>query len=447
MKKTIKEIKNDFKSKFFSQKTFLNTNKLFKVSKRIIPLGSQTFSKSHINWPKRKSPLFLTHGNGGRVFDVDGNEYVDLVGGLAPIILGYCDPEVDHAIKLQLNKGIIFSLANELEIKLSEKLIKHIPCAEQVRFGKNGSDATSAAIRLARYYTKKDRIAICGYHGWHDWFIGSTYRNKGVPESVQKLTHSFQYNSIEDLEKLFKEYPNEIAAVIMEPMTSEMPKKNYLNEIKKMTHRNKAILIFDEVITGFRYSIGGAQKYFNVKPDLACFGKSIGNGMPISFVAGKKEIMKGMEEIFFSGTFFGETLSLATCLAVIEKMEQFPVLNHVWNFGKELKNRVNLLINKNNLNKTLKLKGKDPWVLLEFFDRNKFNKFDIITFFKKNMIQNGVLISGSHNVCYAHNDLDMDVILNAYDYTLSKLKKSINNNTLKSEIKDCDSIKPIFKIR
>ena len=225
--------------------------------------------------------MFLTHGQGARVWDVDGNEYVDLVSALMPVVLGYNDPDVNYAVRNQLDKGVIFSLATELEAQLSEKLVEVIPCAEKVRFGKNGSDVTTAAIRVARAYTGRDKVIVCGYHGWQDWYIGSTTRNKGVPEAVQGLTYKVPYNDLDAVENLLKENPDQFAALIMEPMNVAEPAPNYLNDLKALLHKHGALLIFDEVITGFRFSIGGAQELFGVTPDLASFGKAMGNGMPI----------------------------------------------------------------------------------------------------------------------------------------------------------------------
>ena len=275
---------------------FKKSQQLLQRSLNVIPIGSQTFSKSYLQYPKGLSPLFLKKGLGSYVWDVDDNKYIDLVNGLLPIVLGYCDTDVDNAIKNQLEKGIVFSLSTELEIKLAEKLIYHIPSAEKVRFGKNGSDATSAAIRLARAYTKRDRVAICGYHGWHDWYIGSTTRNIGVPSAVSELSHRFKYNDIDSLQKLFRNYKNEFAAVIMEPMNTEIPTNNFLNEVQLLSKKNGALFILDEIITGFRYDLGGAQKLFGLTPDLSTFGKSMGNGMPISAIVGKAEIMDLMND-------------------------------------------------------------------------------------------------------------------------------------------------------
>ena len=204
---------------------YSRSNKLLARATKVIPLGSQTFSKSHIQYPKGASPMFLSHGSKGRVWDVDGNEYVDLVAGLLPILIGYCNKDIDNAIHAQLKQGITFSLATELEITLAEKLVEIIPCAEMVRFGKNGSDATAAAIRVARAHTQRDQIISIGYHGWQDWYIGATTRNKGVPSIIAELTHRVPYNDLSAVESLFQKNKGCIAAVLMEPMNTEYPRE------------------------------------------------------------------------------------------------------------------------------------------------------------------------------------------------------------------------------
>ena len=281
------------------------SQQLFKKASAVIPLASQTFSKSYLQYIKGRAPLFITRGQGAKVWDVDGNEYVDFINGLLCVVLGYCYPAVDQAIVKQLKNGISFSLPSPLEYELAQMLIKIIPCAEMVRFGKNGSDVTSGAIRLARAVTGRDEIAVCGYHGWHDWYIGSTARNLGVPKSTRRLTHKFEYNNLESLKMIFKKRKGKLAAVIMEPMNYVEPKGNFLQRVKSLAHQNGALLIFDEIITGFRYHLGGAQKLFGVTPDLATFGKSMANGMPIAALVGKKKYMKKVEDIFYSFTYCG----------------------------------------------------------------------------------------------------------------------------------------------
>ena len=309
-----------------------------------IPLGSQTFSKSRTQYPFGVSPYFITHGRGSRVWDADGNEYIDFINGLAAITLGYNDPDVNAAVAAQLNKGVIFSLPHPIEMEVAERIVGLVPCADMVRFGKNGSDATSGAIRLARAHTGRDRVAVCGYHGWQDWYIGSTARHRGVPLAVRELTHTFPYNDPEALDKLLAEHPGEFAAVILEPMNVAEPKPGYLAEVARLTRAHGALLVFDETITGFRYSPGGAQEYFGVTPDLATFGKGLANGFPVSAVAGRRDLMKLMEEIFFSFTFGGETLSLAASAATLDKLTRSDVCGHLARLGRRLMDGVDALV-------------------------------------------------------------------------------------------------------
>lgn len=278
--------------------SFKKSENFLKRAEKIIPIGSQTFSKSKIALPFSASPFFAQSGKGSKLYDIDGNEFLDFINGLASITLGYCDPTINQAVQKQLRKGVTFSLSTEKETELAELLVELIPCAEMVRFAKNGSDATSAAIRVARAYTRKDHVAVCGYAGWHDWYIGSTSRDLGVPSQVKKLTHKFQYNNINSLKNLLDSRKGEFAAVIMEPMNVQWPEPGFLKSVADLTRSHKALLIFDETITGFRFNLSGAQKTFNITPDLATFGKGMANGFPLSALVGKK-YMKIVEKIFF----------------------------------------------------------------------------------------------------------------------------------------------------
>lgn len=326
-----------------------------------IPLGTQTFSKSKTQYPFGVSPYYIERGQGSHVWDIDGNEYIDFISGLDCITLGYNDPDVNAAVMEQLQKGQIFSLPHALEVQVAEKIIDMVPCAEMVRFGKNGSDATAGAIRLARAYTGRDHVAVCGYHGWQDWYIGSTARNMGVPQATQALTHTFSYNMPESLESIFAQWPDQIAAVIMEPMNVEEPAHGFFQKVQELAQKNGAVFIFDETVTGFRFAKGGAQEYFGVIPDLATFGKGLSNGYPLSAIAGKSEIMKLMEEIFFSFTFGGETLALAAAWATLNKLEQEPVIETIEKQGSKVMQGVQTLIDKYELSPSLSISGHPSW--------------------------------------------------------------------------------------
>ena len=427
-------------------KDFTNTKKLLSRALETIPLGAQTFSRSHIQFPEDHAPLFLTHGDGGRVWDVDGNEYVDLICGLMPVVLGYRDPDVDAAVKEQLNRGITFSLATELEAEVAEKLVETIPCAEMVRFGKNGSDVNTGAIRVARAATGRERIAVCGYHGWHDWYVGATTRNKGIPRAVQQLTHPFMFNDLASLEKLFAEYPGEFAAVIMEPMNMVDPDPGFLQGVADKTRQEGAVFIFDEIITGFRFANGGAQEYFGVTPDLATFGKALGNGMPISAVVGRRNLMQEMEHIFFSSTFGGETLSLAAASALLDKMQREPVVEMLWRKGEEMVSQIHRHIAEFDLQQVLRLAGKAPWTVLEVKGCGDVRKEAIKTHLLSRLNTHGVLSVGVHSICYAHTNADLVQVVDAYAVALEELRRDLDAGAFEGRL-DCPVIEPVFTVR
>jgi len=426
-------------------RSYTGSRELLERAVKSIPLGSQTFSKSHIQYPER-APMFLTYGDGGCVWDVDGNRYVDYVMGLLPVVLGYRDPDVDKAISDQLACGISFSLATELEVALAEKLIELIPSAEMVRFGKNGTDATSAAVRLSRAFTGRDRIIACGYHGWQDWYIGATTRNKGIPEAVGNLTHMSPYNDLQAVHDLLNSHPGEFAALIMEPMNITAPNPGYLEELKSLLHEHGCLLVFDEIITGFRFSLGGAQELYDIKPDLSCFGKSMGNGMPISAIVGRADIMMEMEEIFFSGTFGGECLSIAASLAVINKMEREPVIASLWEKGDLLAKEIETLIATNELTDVISLNGAAPWKLLSFNDHPNARKELIRSVFIQEMLSRGVLLTASHNVSYAHDHENLSTTASAYSGALEFIRSRLREDSMEDALTG-PVIEPIFKVR
>ncbi len=422
------------------------SQELFKKVEKVIPLASQTFSKSYLQFIKGQAPLFADRAKGAKIWDIDGNEYVDMINALLPIVLGYQYPAVDNAIKSQLKAGIILSLPSPLEFELAKLLIKHIPSAEMVRFGKNGSDATTGAIRVARAHTGRDYVAVCGYHGWHDWYIGSTTRNLGVPKATQDQTLKFYYNDINSLENLFKKYPGKIAAVIMEPMNYVEPEKGFLESVKEVTHKNSALLIFDEVICGFRFNLGGAQKLFGVTPDLSTFGKSMANGMPISALVGKREYMQTVDKIFYSFTQGGELLSIAAAIATIKEMEKKKVIPYIWKIGKYLQDNTNELLIKHSLSEFIQVKGKPVWQIFMIQEQGGYSALQIKSFIQQEVLRAGFLWYGSHNMSFSHTKPQMEKLLKTYDRIFSELKTLIENKTLEKRIEG-GLITDIFKVR
>lgn len=424
--------------------TYINSESLLERAQQSIPLGSQTFSKSYTQYPLGVSPYFAEKADGSHLWDVDGNEYVDFINSLAAITLGYNDKDVIQAVKDQLEKGTIFSLSHKLEIEVAEKIIEMVPCAEMVRFGKNGSDATAGAIRVARAFTHRDHVAVCGYHGWQDWYIASTPRNLGVPKATCELTHTFTYNDLVSLEKILKSH--ECAAVILEPMNIQEPNPGFLESVKQLTHKYGALLIFDETVTGFRFSNGGAQELFGVTPDLATFGKGMANGYPISAVAGKQEYMKLMEEIFFSFTFGGETLSLAAALATLTKLQKKPVIEAMRAKGEILVYKLNALIKQYELCDLFAVSGNPVWSFFVLKESDEYDVWDMKTLYLQEMFASGILTLTTHNMSYAHTDEDIAKLMYAYDCFFSKVQSISNTNSVKDML-GCESLQPLFKVR
>jgi len=391
------------------------------------------------------SPLFIEKAKGCQVWDIDGNKYVDLVSSLASVTLGYGDARVDNAVRKQLRKGVTFSLPGTLEAEVAEMICELVPSAEMVRFGKNGTDATSAAVRLARAYTGKDRILVCGYHGWQDWFIGSTSRNKGVPESVANLTETFKYNDLISFREIV-ESRKDIACVIMEPMNSTFPAPGFLEGVREITKLHGIVLVFDETITGFRFSEGGAQAFFNVTPDLSTFGKGIANGFPLSVITGKREIMMEMEEVFFSGTFGGELLSLAAAKVVLQAHIEKRIVRKLIEKGDQLKSLVNMAIDKTGAGNLLALSGHPTWKFLNWSETQNSSQSELKTLFMQEMFRRGVLILGTHNINVSMQERDLKQVANAYYQTLELLVRLDSNSEILANLK-AQPLQQLFKVR
>ena len=380
------------------------------------------------------------------MWDIDGNKYVDLVNSLAAITLGYCDSKIDRKVRKQLKSGVIYSLPGKLEFEVAKLITEIVPSAEMVRFGKNGTDATSAAVRLSRAFTGRDHILVCGYHGWQDWYIGTTSRNKGVPQDVQLLTHAFKFNDLESIARLFEKYEGQIAAVIMEPMNSVFPENGFLERIRELCTTNGTVLVFDETLTGFRVAPGGAQEMFGVLPDLTTLGKGIANGFPLSVITGKAEIMREMENIFFSGTFGGELLSLVAAKTVLEMHKNNEICPRLSYWGEELSNIVTEYIEEENLASILRLSGHASWRFLNWSPSEKFSVEEIKTLFMQEMFFNGVLVLNTHNMSTSFGKQELKIVAKAYKITLSKISEGINQGNLRDMLL-VPPIIPLFKIR
>jgi len=393
----------------------------------LIPSYTQTFSKGPSQFVQGVAPVYLSRGQGSHVWDVDGNEYIDYVLSLGPIILGHNYPAVSEAAKSQIDEGTLLSLPHRLELEVAEMLVDLVPCAEMVRYGKNGSDVTAGAVRVARAYTDREVIACCGYHGWQDWYIGTTSRNKGVPQAIQDLTVPFAFNDLEGLKRIFTENPGNVAAVILEPVQTSAPQKGFLEQVRDLATKEGAVLIFDEVITGFRLGLGGAQEYLGVTPDLACFGKAMANGYPLSAVVGRKEIMELFDEVFFSFTFGGELVSLAAAKVTLEVMQKEDVIAHIWRQGQKLQNGYNAAAESLGLTAYTQCNGLAPRTVASFKGSNESESLLFKSLFQQESIKNGILTAAYHNICYSHSDEDIQRTIAVYDNSLSFLAMAIDS--------------------
>jgi glutamate-1-semialdehyde 2,1-aminomutase len=391
-------------------------------ARKIMHPVSQTLAKAPGQFSEGVCPVYVERAKGNRIFDVDGNEYLDYYAAIGPISLGYAYDKVDDAIRMQLDKGITFSLMHRLEYEVCELLHQIIPNAESIRIGKTGAEACSAAIRIARAYTGREKILCCGYHGWHDWYIATTTRSIGIPDSVAALTQTFKYNNLEDI---LSKLDDQVAAVILEPFVFEAPANGYLHHLQELCNRNGSLLIFDEMWTGFRIAIGGAQEYFEIEPDLAVYSKAVANGMPISFLTGREEIMKLFDnDVFCYSTFGGEALSLAATMATIKELIEKNVPKHLDTIGSKLKKGLNELIEKKELKDYMVCKGYPCRTLLDFNSTMK-DPLSMYAYIQEKFLRFGILWSKFHNISYSFNEADIKFTLDAYDEILDLVKQRI----------------------
>ena len=373
-------------------------------------------------------PIFIDSGKGGRLIDVDGNEIIDFLCGYGPIILGYREPEIDDAVYKQISeKGFCFSLTQKYQNALAKKLAELVPCAEMSIFLKTGSDATSASIRIARAHTGKLKVMRCGYHGWHDWCVEM---KGGIPEKFYEDVYEFQYNRPDQLEELLAEHGRDTAAIIMTPFghpnhqKMQTPQPGFLEKVRALADQYGAVLVYDEIRTGFRMALGGAQEYYGVYPDLAVLGKAIANGYPISVVTGKKDIMMAAaEKLFISSTFFPNSEAFVAALKTIEILQRDNVLPEIWKKGEWFMGRIQALIDKHDVG--AELTGVAPMFYITFkHEESGAHKGKRKDFFTQ-MIRKGFFFAPYHHayICYRHTREDLDLALKAMDETLAFIKE------------------------
>ncbi|MET0389529.1 MAG: aminotransferase class III-fold pyridoxal phosphate-dependent enzyme [Polyangiales bacterium] len=416
------------------------SNTWYRRAEQLIPAGTHTLAKGAGQFVRGVAPKLLQRGRGARVWDVDGNEYLDLCMAVGPLSLGYADPDVDAAITEQLRDGISFSLVHPLEVEVAELLHEHIPAAEMVRFSKTGADVTSAAVRVARAYTGRNKVLCCGYHGWHDWYIAVTDRDRGVPDAVRDQSYTFEYNALETLAAAITD---NVACVILEPLTFDAPAAGFLQQVRELCTRHGVVLIFDEMWTGFRIALRGAQGYFGVEADLACFSKAIANGMPLSALTGRRELMQLFDrDVFFFTTYGGETLSLAAAKATIHKLHRARVPEHITQLGERLQQGLQALVTELALSH-VSCKGL-PFRTMLTFDPSGGAPLVQKSFVQQELLRHGVLWNGFHNLSYAHTVEDIDYLLESYRSVLAALRDKSASQQLDASLRG-EPLEPVFR--
>lgn len=379
-----------------------------------IPMATQTHSKAPREELRGIEPCFLVRGKGCRVWDLDGNEYIDFRNGLGPVILGYGVPEVDEAVRRQMESGYIFSYPHPLEFEVAERLVERIPCAEQVRFLKTGGEAMAAAHRLARGYTGRDLIVTCGYHGWIN-----TVSGPGVPEAVRSVYRALPWGDPQPFSDLLEK--EKVAAVSVACDYARIGQGHqFLPALRELTEKHGALLIFDEIVTGFRLHPAGAQGYFGVTPDLAVFAKGLSNGVPLSCYLGRREVMEKVREVVISSTFGGDTLGLAAARAVLELYDREDVVGRLWERGKRLHEGFAAICRR--LEIPASFKGLPPLGQLTFSHPEEARNPDLFLRFNGELLKRGVIV---YYVCYpnfSHTEADVEKALSAVEEGLKEMK-------------------------
>ncbi|HEV8610882.1 MAG TPA: aminotransferase class III-fold pyridoxal phosphate-dependent enzyme [Thermoanaerobaculia bacterium] len=356
-------------------------------------------------------PQFIAEANGCRVVDTTGRVYVDWLVGWGSALLGYGRREIDEAIRTQLAAAPTLSMPSALEVEVAERIIDLVPCAEMVGFGKNGSDAVTAAVRLARAVTERDVVLQFGFHGFHDWFAASDRAIRGIPASFNGLVHAFAYNDLAALEALFDRHRGNVAAVVMEPFRVELPQNGFLEKVRDLAHRNGALLVFDEMVTGFRVARGGAQELTGVVPDLACYGKALANSMPLSAFVGSRELMRSADSVGVDMTCRGETLSLAAARAALQIYADEPIAERVADVGRKVAAGIHEAAAKEKI--PLRLVGHPARLELEFGDRGYLTKRAALGLFVQQCLERGIITNGLILPTAAHDGEAIDATIRA----------------------------------
>lgn len=425
---------------------------LFDEAVRIMPGGTQLLSRRPSLYLPGMWPVYAERAKGCHIWDVDGNEYIDLLMGFGPFVLGYANDVVDRAVVEQISRGTVYTLNSPLEVEVSRRLIEVVPCAQMVRFSKTGGEANAIAIRIARGYTGRDKILFCGYHGWHDWYISANLADKatldghllpgvspkGVPRGLVGSTIPFEFNNIDSLEKALDANRGQVAAIIMEACRSKLPEPGFLEAIRRLSTEHGIVMIFDEVVTGFRMALGGAQEYFGVLPDMATFAKAIGNGYPLSAVVGRREVMEGAAEQFISSLYWSDAIGLAAARATIDEMRRSDAQKILWDRGRMLKEGLNEILSRNAI--PGQCVGYEPLPTLQFDSNDPVMQKLMMSVYQQEMLRRGFLCGAGHSISVAHSEDDIKAFLTAAGEALPEVGVGLKAGNLPERLE-----KPVQK--
>ena len=419
--------------------------KLWEKAKTIIPGGNQLLSKRSELFLPKLWPSYYKKAKGCEIWDLDGNNYYDFAGmGVTACVLGYADDDVDKAVVHAISNGSMGTLNSYEEVQLAEKLVSFHPWSEMVRFSRTGGEACAIAIRIARAASGRDKIAFCGYHGWHDWYLSSNLSDnsnlnqqllpgldsKGVPQSLIGTNIPFNYNDLDSFNRVIDDHKNEIGVIIMEPQRGVPPKKGFLEYIRKTSDKIGAVLIFDEVTSGFHNNLGGIHLTLGVNPDIAIFAKAFGNGYPISAIIGRRDVMDVAQDTFISSTMWTERIGFVAGLATLDKMKKENVQENLVRYGKKIKNGWEHISTRTQIK--INIAGLDS---LPNFSFDHPYSIDINTFFNQEMLEAGYLANTALATTYAYTDKIIDNYLLHTEKTFEKISNYVNKKNGELPIK------------